>query len=102
MGRTGTTGSATTIGLMYPELNGKLNGIAMRVPLLNASLTDCVFEVSRPTTVDEVNRLFQKAADGPHQAQVAFVLQSLFSVRAELVKPRAHLCEASVIASGGA
>ena len=42
-----TTGSATAIGLIYPELQGKLNGIAVRVPLLNASLTDCVFEVSR-------------------------------------------------------
>ena len=45
-----STGSATAIGLIYPELNGKLNGLAVRVPLLNASLTDCVFEVERPTT----------------------------------------------------
>ena len=50
-----TTGSATAIGLIYPELKGKLNGLAVRVPLLNASLTDCVFEVARPTTVEEVN-----------------------------------------------
>ena len=41
-----TTGSATAIGLIYPELQGKLNGVAIRVPLLNASLTDCVFEVA--------------------------------------------------------
>ena len=40
-----TTGSATAIGLIFPELKGKLNGLAVRVPLLNASLTDCVFEV---------------------------------------------------------
>ena len=57
-----TTGSATAIGLIYPELLGKLNGVAIRVPLLNASLTDCVFEVSRPTTVAEVNQLFRHAA----------------------------------------
>jgi glyceraldehyde 3-phosphate dehydrogenase len=50
-----TTGSATAIALIYPELRGKLNGLAVRVPLLNASLTDCVFEVARPTTVEEVN-----------------------------------------------
>lgn len=59
-----TTGSATAIGLIYPELNGKLNGLAVRVPLLNASLTDCVFEVTRPTTVEEVNSLLKAAAEG--------------------------------------
>ncbi len=57
-----TTGSATAIGLIYPELLGKLNGIAVRVPLLNASLTDCVFEVKRTTTVEEVNAMLQAAA----------------------------------------
>ena len=60
-----TTGSATAIGLIFPELQGKLNGLAVRVPLLNASLTDCVFEVERETTVEEVNGLLQAAADGP-------------------------------------
>ncbi|MBW4604476.1 MAG: ArsJ-associated glyceraldehyde-3-phosphate dehydrogenase [Calothrix sp. FI2-JRJ7] len=59
-----TTGSATAIGLIYPELNGKLNGLAVRVPLLNASLTDCVFEVARPTTREEVNSLLEGAANG--------------------------------------
>jgi glyceraldehyde 3-phosphate dehydrogenase len=58
-----TTGSATAIGLIYPELNGKLNGLAVRVPLLNASLTDCVFEVVRPTTVEEVNSLLKAASE---------------------------------------
>ncbi|OZH52716.1 glyceraldehyde-3-phosphate dehydrogenase [Hydrocoleum sp. CS-953] len=57
-----TTGSATAIGLIYPELNGKLNGLAVRVPLLNASLTDCVFEVVRPTTVGEINSLLETAS----------------------------------------
>jgi glyceraldehyde 3-phosphate dehydrogenase len=58
-----TTGSATAISLIYPELKGKLNGHAVRVPVLNASLTDCVFELKRPTTVEEVNRLFKSASE---------------------------------------
>ena len=57
-----STGSATAIGLIFPELDGKLNGIAVRVPLLNASLTDCVFETTRSTTVTEVNNLLQNAS----------------------------------------
>jgi glyceraldehyde 3-phosphate dehydrogenase len=60
-----TTGSATAIALIYPELKGKLNGHAVRVPVLNASLTDCVFELERQTTVEEVNALFAAAAEGP-------------------------------------
>jgi glyceraldehyde 3-phosphate dehydrogenase len=60
-----TTGSATAITLIYPELKGRLNGHAVRVPLLNASLTDCVFEVERATTAEEVNALFTAAAQGP-------------------------------------
>ncbi|MEJ6393236.1 ArsJ-associated glyceraldehyde-3-phosphate dehydrogenase [Gymnodinialimonas sp. 2305UL16-5] len=57
-----TTGSATAITLIYPELKGRLNGHAVRVPLLNASLTDCVFEVERATTDQEVNALFETAS----------------------------------------
>ena len=57
-----TTGSATAIALIYPELKGKLNGHAVRVPALNASLTDCVFELNRATTAEEVNALFAAAA----------------------------------------
>jgi glyceraldehyde 3-phosphate dehydrogenase len=60
-----STGSATAITLIYPELKGRLNGLAVRVPLLNASLTDCVFEMERATTAEEVNALFRKWADGP-------------------------------------
>lgn len=60
-----TTGSATAIALIYPELKGRLNGHAVRVPALNASLTDCVFELNRATTVQEVNALFDAAARGP-------------------------------------
>jgi glyceraldehyde 3-phosphate dehydrogenase len=58
-----TTGSATAITLIYPELTGRLNGHAVRVPLLNASLTDCVFEVERETTAEEVNALFKAASE---------------------------------------
>jgi glyceraldehyde 3-phosphate dehydrogenase len=60
-----TTGSATAIALIYPELKGKLNGHAVRAPVLNASLTDCVFELQRSTTVEEVNALFAAAAKSP-------------------------------------
>jgi len=60
-----TTGSATAITLIYPELKGKLNGHAVRAPVLNASLTDCVFELQRATTAEAVNRLFAEAAKGP-------------------------------------
>jgi glyceraldehyde 3-phosphate dehydrogenase len=59
-----TTGSATAIALIYPELKGKLNGHAVRAPNLNASLTDCVFELQKSTSVDEVNALFAQAARG--------------------------------------
>jgi glyceraldehyde 3-phosphate dehydrogenase len=59
-----TTGSATAIALIYPELKGKLNGHAVRAPVLNASLTDCVFELKRAATEAEVNELFAAAARG--------------------------------------
>ncbi|WP_020409789.1 ArsJ-associated glyceraldehyde-3-phosphate dehydrogenase [Hahella ganghwensis] len=58
-----TTGSATAITRIFPELEGRLNGHAIRVPLLNASLTDCVFEVKKPTTAEEVNALFRQASE---------------------------------------
>ncbi|HUB49423.1 MAG TPA: ArsJ-associated glyceraldehyde-3-phosphate dehydrogenase [Acetobacteraceae bacterium] len=60
-----TTGSATAIALIYPDLKGKLNGHAVRAPVLNASLTDCVFEMARSVTVEEVNALFADAAARP-------------------------------------
>ena len=75
-----TTGSATAITMIYPELTGKLNGLAVRVPLLNASLTDCVFEVSRPTTVEEVNRLFKTAAEGELAGILGYEERPLVSV----------------------
>lgn len=59
-----STGSATAITLIYPELKGKLNGMAVRVPLLNASLTDCVFTMNRDVTVEEINALLKDASEG--------------------------------------
>jgi glyceraldehyde 3-phosphate dehydrogenase len=75
-----TTGSATAIGLIFPELQGKLNGLAVRVPMLNASLTDCVFEVGRPTSVEEVNGLLAAAADGPLAGILGYETRPLVSV----------------------
>lgn len=75
-----TTGSATAIALIYPELKGKLNGLAVRVPLLNASLTDCVFECDRPTTAEAVNSLLKAAADGPLKGILGYETRPLVSV----------------------
>lgn len=75
-----TTGSATAIALIYPELKGKLNGHAVRVPVLNASLTDCVFELARPVTAEEVNALFQAAAEGPLAGILGYETRPLVSV----------------------
>ena len=74
-----TTGSATAIALIYPELQGKLNGHAVRVPALNASLTDCVFEMQRETSVEEVNALFAVAAKGPLAGILGYEARPLVS-----------------------
>lgn len=88
-----TTGSATAITLIYPELAGRLNGHAVRVPLLNASLTDCVFEVARPTTVDEVNALFAAAAEGPLRGILGYETRPLVSTD-YLNDPRSSIVDA--------
>ncbi len=76
-----TTGSATAIGLIYPELLGRLNGHAIRVPLLTGSLTDCVFTVKRDTTVDEVNALLAAAAAaGPLKDILGYETRPLVSI----------------------
>ena len=75
-----TTGSATAIAELFPELRGRLNGHAVRVPLANASLTDCVFEVERPTSVDEVNALLKQAADGPLRGILGYEERPLVSI----------------------
>lgn len=74
-----TTGSATAITLIYPELTGRLNGHAVRVPLLNASLTDCVFELERDTTVEEVNALFKTASEGALKGILGYETRPLVS-----------------------
>ncbi|WP_373478379.1 ArsJ-associated glyceraldehyde-3-phosphate dehydrogenase [Geminocystis sp.] len=75
-----TTGSATAIAMIYPELQGKLNGIAVRVPMLNASLTDCVFEVNRKTSVEEVNSLLKKASEGELKDILGYEERPLVSI----------------------
>ena len=75
-----STGSATAIGLIYPELLGKLTGVAVRVPLLNASLTDCVFEVQRPTTTEEINDAFKRASTGALEGILGYEERPLVSV----------------------
>jgi glyceraldehyde 3-phosphate dehydrogenase len=75
-----TTGSATAIAMIYPELKGKLNGLAVRVPLLNASLTDCVFEVARETTIEEVNSLLKAASEGELKGILGYEERPLVSI----------------------
>ncbi|PLX84254.1 MAG: type I glyceraldehyde-3-phosphate dehydrogenase [Desulfuromonas sp.] len=75
-----TTGSATAITLIYPELKGKLNGHAIRVPLLTGSLTDAVFEMQRDTTAAEVNQLFHQAANGDLQGILGIEDRPLVSI----------------------
>ena len=88
-----STGSATAIGLIFPELLGRLDGVAVRVPLLNASLTDCVFEVSRPTTIAGVNELFRKAAEGPLKGILGYEERPLVSIDF-LNDPRSSIVDA--------
>ncbi len=75
-----TTGSAQAMTQIFPELEGRLDGLAVRVPSLNASLTDCVFEVERATTVDEVNGLLRTAAEGPLQGILGYEALPLVSI----------------------
>ncbi|MCQ4347336.1 ArsJ-associated glyceraldehyde-3-phosphate dehydrogenase [Pseudomonas stutzeri] len=76
-----STGSATAIAEIFPELRGKLNGHAVRVPLANASLTDCVFEVERATSVEEVNGLLKAAAsEGPLKGILGYEERPLVSI----------------------
>ena len=74
-----TTGSAKAIAMIFPELKGKLNGHAVRVPLLNGSLTDAVFELQRPVTVEEVNEAFASAAAGPLKGILGYETRPLVS-----------------------
>lgn len=75
-----STGSARAITQIFPELTGKLNGLAVRVPLLNASLVDFVFEAKRSVTADEINRLLEQAAAGPLKGILGYEERPLVSV----------------------
>ncbi len=75
-----TTGSATAIAEIFPELKGRLDGHAVRVPLANASLTDCVFEMARATTVEEVNGLLKAAAEGELKDILGYEERPLVSI----------------------
>ncbi len=75
-----TTGSATAITEIFPELKGKINGHAVRVPLTNASLTDCVFELESSTTMNEVNALFRRAANEELQGILGYEERPLVSI----------------------
>ncbi|HAW91433.1 MULTISPECIES: ArsJ-associated glyceraldehyde-3-phosphate dehydrogenase [unclassified Arsukibacterium] len=88
-----TTGSATAIVEIFPELKGRLNGHAVRVPLTNASLTDCVFEVERETTAEEVNAMFKAAAEGELKDILGFETRPLVSVDYK-TDPRSSIIDA--------
>ncbi|MDA0796497.1 MAG: ArsJ-associated glyceraldehyde-3-phosphate dehydrogenase [Proteobacteria bacterium] len=75
-----STGSATAITEIFPELKGRINGIAVRVPLANASLTDCVFELKVPVTIDQINNALRAAANGRLQGILGFEELPLVSV----------------------
>ncbi|WP_371187573.1 ArsJ-associated glyceraldehyde-3-phosphate dehydrogenase [Thalassotalea maritima] len=75
-----TTGSATAITHIFPELKGRLNGHAVRVPLANASLTDCVFELQQKVTAEQVNTVLKEAADNQLQGILGFESRPLVSI----------------------
>jgi len=75
-----TTGSATAITQIFPELKGKLNGHAVRVPLTNASITDCVFELERGVTEQEVNGWFKQAANNELKGILGYEEKPLVSI----------------------
>ncbi|QUM77144.1 ArsJ-associated glyceraldehyde-3-phosphate dehydrogenase [Moritella sp. 24] len=88
-----TTGSATAITNIFPELTGKLNGHAIRVPLANASLTDCVFEVERETTAEEVNSYFKQAAGNELKDILGYEERPLVSIDYK-TDPRSSIIDA--------
>jgi glyceraldehyde 3-phosphate dehydrogenase len=88
-----STGSATAIAEIFPELKGRLNGHAVRVPLTNASLTDCVFEVERATTVEEVNALLKTAAEGELMGILGYETRPLVSIDFQ-TDPRSSIVDA--------
>lgn len=88
-----TTGSATAITHIFPELKGKLNGHAIRVPLANASITDCVFEVERATTIEEVNQLLKNASQAELEGILGYEERPLVSIDYK-TDPRSSIIDA--------
>lgn len=88
-----TTGSATAITHIFPELEGRLNGHAIRVPLANASITDCVFEVARETTAEEVNALLKAAAANELKGILGYEERPLVSIDYK-TDPRSSIIDA--------
>lgn len=88
-----TTGSATAITHIFPELKGRLNGHAIRIPLANASITDCVFELSRETTVEEVNGLLKAAAENELAGIMGYEERPLVSIDYK-TDPRSSIIDA--------
>lgn len=74
------TGAAAAVGLVLPDLNGKLDGFSVRVPTINVSLVDLTFEAKRETTVEEVNDIIKTAANGPLKGVLAFNTEPLVSI----------------------
>jgi glyceraldehyde 3-phosphate dehydrogenase len=74
------TGAAAAVGLVLPELNGKLDGFAVRVPTINVSVVDLTFTAARPTTVDEVNAILKAAAEGELKGILGYNTEPLVSV----------------------
>jgi len=75
-----STGAAKAVGLVLPELNGKLDGVAIRVPTPNVSVVDLTFEASRDTSVDEINDAIRAAADGPLKGVLGYTDEKLVSM----------------------
>jgi glyceraldehyde 3-phosphate dehydrogenase len=88
-----TTGSATAITHIFPELKGKLNGHAVRIPLTNASLTDCVFEMNRATTEVEINQLLKTASENELKDILGYEERPLVSVDYK-TDPRSSIIDA--------
>jgi len=74
------TGAAAAVGLVLPELNGKLDGYSMRVPTINVSVIDLSFTAARETNIDEINQLMKQAAEGPLKGVLAYNEAPLVSV----------------------
>ena len=74
-----TTGAAKAVGLVLPELNGKLNGLAIRAPVITGSVVDLVFQAGRETSVEELNAAVRDAAEGPLQGILAYTEDPIVS-----------------------